>query len=335
MRGGKRRAVWYTTWLQVGLHVAPGLSNSGLACQEREEATPLASVINPAGASVGTGQPSRFVPAWPAGLDERRARLEALIRGLGRALVAYSGGVDSALVLKVCRDVLGQGATCWACSPSRRATPQPRAGSRRCAWRARIDADGARDPAPQELANPDYAAQPGQPLLLLQADAVRRPGAAAEAERLRDHCRRLQRRRRGRPPAGPPGGARAGRAQPAARSRAEQGRHPRAVAGGWACRPGTSPSLACLSSRIPYGTPVTAAALAQIDAAENVLRDLGFAQVRVRHYGEQKLAKIEVEPALLPRLVAAGHPRAGGGAAEGARLPPCDDRPGRLPHAAA
>src|SRR5206468_4025006 len=64
------------------------------------------------------------------------------------------------------------------------------------------------------------------------------------------------------------------------------------------------PSLACLSSRIPYGTPVTAEALSQIDAAENVLRDLGFGQVRVRHYAEQKLARIEVDPALLPALVA-------------------------------
>ena len=51
---------------------------------------------------------------------------------------------------------------------------------------------------------------------------------------------------------------------------------------------------------------MTAAALAQIDAAENVLRDLGFAQVRVRHHGEQKLARIEVDPALLPALVAPG-----------------------------
>ena len=93
----------------------------------------------------------------------------------------------------------------------------------------------------------------------------------------------------------------------------------------------SKPSLACLSSRIPYGTPVTAEALAQIDAAENFLHDLGFPQVRVRHYAEQKLARIEVEPELLPRLVAPGVARAGGGAAEGARLSPCDDRPGRLP----
>ena len=61
------------------------------------------------------------------------------------------------------------------------------------------------------------------------------------------------------------------------------------------------PQMACLSSRIPYGEPVTVEALAQIEAAENVLRDLGFHDVRVRHH--QTMARIEVSPAELPRLV--------------------------------
>lgn len=54
------------------------------------------------------------------------------------------------------------------------------------------------------------------------------------------------------------------------------------------------PSLACLASRIPYGTPITLEALASIDAAETFIRSLGIAQVRVRHYGHT--ARIEVEP---------------------------------------
>jgi uncharacterized protein len=54
------------------------------------------------------------------------------------------------------------------------------------------------------------------------------------------------------------------------------------------------PSLACLASRIPYGTPITLEALASIDAAETFIRSLGIAQVRVRHYGQT--ARIEVEP---------------------------------------
>lgn len=54
------------------------------------------------------------------------------------------------------------------------------------------------------------------------------------------------------------------------------------------------PALACLSSRIPHGTPITLQSLSQVDRAESYLRKLGVGQVRVRHHGN--LARIEVEP---------------------------------------
>ena len=59
------------------------------------------------------------------------------------------------------------------------------------------------------------------------------------------------------------------------------------------------PASACLSSRIPYGMQVTPEKLAQIDRAEDALRELGFEQVRVRHHGD--LAKIELAPSELAR----------------------------------
>ena len=53
----------------------------------------------------------------------------------------------------------------------------------------------------------------------------------------------------------------------------------------------------CLASRVPYGTPVDPAVLAQIDAAEQAVRALGFGVLRVRHHGE--LGKLELpEPEL-------------------------------------
>lgn len=54
------------------------------------------------------------------------------------------------------------------------------------------------------------------------------------------------------------------------------------------------PALACLSSRIPHGTPIRLQALSQVDRAESYLRKLGVGQVRVRHHGQ--IARIEVEP---------------------------------------
>jgi len=60
------------------------------------------------------------------------------------------------------------------------------------------------------------------------------------------------------------------------------------------------PSFACLSSRIPHGTPVTVEALRQIERAEAVVKALGFAQVRVRHHGD--VARVEVEAQEVERL---------------------------------
>jgi uncharacterized protein len=61
------------------------------------------------------------------------------------------------------------------------------------------------------------------------------------------------------------------------------------------------PASACLSSRVPYGMPVTVENLSRIERAENVLRDYGFRQIRVRSHGE--LARIEIAVEELPRAL--------------------------------
>lgn len=68
------------------------------------------------------------------------------------------------------------------------------------------------------------------------------------------------------------------------------------------------PSLACLSSRIPYGTRITPALLRTIQAAEDCLHAHGFRQVRVRHQGST--ARIEIDPAEFGRLLDADAARA-------------------------
>lgn len=64
------------------------------------------------------------------------------------------------------------------------------------------------------------------------------------------------------------------------------------------------PSLACLSSRIPYGTRITPAILRTVQTAEDLLRAHGFRQVRVRHHGDT--ARIEIDRAEFPRLFSEG-----------------------------
>ena len=76
----------------------------------------------------------------------------------------------------------------------------------------------------------------------------------------------------------------------------------RALSKGFGLSTWDKPSMACLSSRIPYGRPVTRPALSQIDRAEQVVRAAGIRQVRVRHH--DKLARIEVDPADFAALLA-------------------------------
>jgi uncharacterized protein len=61
------------------------------------------------------------------------------------------------------------------------------------------------------------------------------------------------------------------------------------------------PASACLSSRVPYGMPVTVETLSRIEQAESAVREFGFRQVRVRAHGE--LARIEIAPDELPRAL--------------------------------
>jgi pyridinium-3,5-biscarboxylic acid mononucleotide sulfurtransferase len=58
------------------------------------------------------------------------------------------------------------------------------------------------------------------------------------------------------------------------------------------------PAFACLSSRFPYGSKITREKLSAIDKAEQLLLDLGFTQVRVRHHGD--VARIELTEQEIP-----------------------------------
>jgi uncharacterized protein len=64
------------------------------------------------------------------------------------------------------------------------------------------------------------------------------------------------------------------------------------------------PAMACLSSRVPYGERISREKLEQIDRSEQLLRELGFRQVRVRHHGD--VARIELPPEDMPRFLAEG-----------------------------
>jgi uncharacterized protein len=69
----------------------------------------------------------------------------------------------------------------------------------------------------------------------------------------------------------------------------------------WQLSSWDKPAMPCLSSRFPYGTPITEQALSQVDQAEEYLRTLGLRNFRVRHHGN--LARLEVALEEMPSLL--------------------------------
>lgn len=233
-----------------------------------------------------------------AGLDwrERLDRLRTRIAALGRVVVAYSGGVDSSVVLRVAHEQLGDGALAVI---GRSDSYALRELELALAQAADIGA-AVEVVRTGELANPDFASNPSDRCYHCKSELYRQLAAVAErfgaaavldgtiADDVHDH----------RP------GRRAAAERRVLSPLAELGFRKadvRAVAGHLGLASSAKPASPCLASRIPYGTAITPAILAQVERAEQVLRDLGFTELRVRHHGD--VARIEVPLADLPRLL--------------------------------
>ncbi len=236
------------------------------------------------------------VATLTAALRARYARLQDALRELGSVLVAYSGGVDSGLLLKVAVDTLGARAV-GALATSPAYDDDETRDAVRLAQRmgARLE-----QIATHELDDPRYTANAADrcyfckyELFTLLEPLGQRLGLAHIAYGMnaddRGDWRPGQRAARER-------GVRAPLDE-AGLTKADV----RALAQYLGLPIWDKPALACYSSRIPYGTPVTVAALRQIGQAERALRALGFRQVRVRHH--EQVARIELDPADFPRLL--------------------------------
>jgi uncharacterized protein len=231
-----------------------------------------------------------------AQLADKHARLRSMIGGYGSALVCFSGGVDSTLLLRVAHDVLGE----------------------RCVALTTVSVTMA---ASERRAAVDLAAGIGARLELVESNELERPGFAQNPTNRCYHCK-AELLEIAAPRARELGVAEIllgtnlddlGDHRPGLAAADERGaRHPmvdagltkadvRALSRALDLPTWDKPQLACLSSRFPYGTEITPERLHRVDGFEDGLRALGFRQLRVRYHGE--IARLEIEPADKPRAL--------------------------------
>ncbi len=229
------------------------------------------------------------------GLAEREATLRASIRALPRAVVAFSGGIDSALLLRIATEELGDRALgVLAVGPSLPGRDRRDAVALAERIGARLELVEAR-----EFDDPRYLRNEGDRCFWCRAALVDvvRPIAEREAavmlygpvvDDLDEDRPGMQ--------AAAAGGFRAPLLE-AGITKADA----RALAQRLGLPIWDKPASACLSSRVPTGTPIDPEALARIDRAEEAVVALGFRVVRVRDHGG--VARLEVGAGEIARLL--------------------------------
>ncbi|MCL1910393.1 MAG: ATP-dependent sacrificial sulfur transferase LarE [Kiritimatiellaeota bacterium] len=235
-----------------------------------------------------------------SGVDGGAERLFGALRGFERVAVGYSGGVDSALLLAAAVRAVGAENTLAIIADSPSMPHGELADALTLAKSLGAECVVVR---PGEIDDPEYAANPPDRCYICKriifkaiatAAAERGFGVVLDGENADDaHDNRPGRR------AVKEAGVRSPLAE-AGFTKSEI----RELSARWGLPTAQKPALACLATRVPFGTKITAEILERIGRAEAALRVAGFGHCRVRHHVD--VARIEVPAERIAEIAAAG-----------------------------
>ena len=221
-------------------------------------------------------------------LEEKTEKIKSLIREMDSTLVAFSGGVDSTLVLALAHEVMGE-RTLAVTAQSASVPNREMQASRQLAKEI-----GARHLVvrTEEMSNPEYRANPANRCYYCKTELYSNLKRVAEKNDITTILNGINLDD-------------LGDYRPGIDSAREQGvRSPlveaefskqdvRDLSRAMGLSIWNKPAMACLSSRIPYGQPVTAEKLSRVEKAEDLLLSFGFKQVRVRHLGTEACIELD------------------------------------------
>jgi len=239
---------------------------------------------------ISPATPPVAAAAWP----DKLAALRDWLAPRGPVVVAYSGGVDSSVLLRVAYEVLGTAATgVIGRSDSYAQRELELALAQAAAFGAAVEVVTT-----GELADPEFRSNPANRCYHCKSELYRklaavaaRTGARVLDGTIRDDVADWRPGRRAAAERGVESPlAELGFAKPDVR----------AVAAQYGLTSAGKPASPCLASRIPYGSEITRDKLRAVENGEAALRELGFVELRVRHLGDT--ARIEVAVAELPRF---------------------------------